>query len=209
MAEERDGFQRVPTRMNRRRSFDRDYYARFYEDDPVHTRTKIAQLAQGVHSFAQWWELDIASVLDIGAGPGYWRDWYAENHPGVEYHSTDVSGHACETYRHEQRDITSWQPRRRYDLVVCHGVLHYLDPARASAAIENIASAAKGLLYLEAPTSNDLDTIVDVETTDMNVTRRSAAWYRTRLGKHFTQIGAGLWASNAAGLPLYDLERSR
>lgn len=209
MAEERDGFQRVPTRMNRRRSFDRDYYARFYEDDPVHTRTKIAQLAQGVHSFAQWWELDISSVLDIGAGPGYWRDWYAENHPGVEYHSTDVSEHACETYRHEQRDITSWQPRRRYDLVVCHGVLHYLDPAGASAAIENIAAAAKGLLYLEAPTSNDLDTIVDVETTDMNVTRRSAAWYRTRLGKHFTQIGAGLWASNAAGLPLYDLERSR
>jgi hypothetical protein len=92
---------------------------------------------------------------------------------------------------------------------VCHGVLHYLDPAGASAAIENIAAAAKGLLYLEAPTSNDLDTIVDVETTDMNVTRRSAAWYRTRLGKHFTQIGAGLWASNAAGLPLYDLERSR
>jgi len=43
----------------------------------------------------------------------------------------------------------------------------------------------------------------------MNVTRRSAAWYRTRLGNHFTQIGAGLWVSNNAGLPLYDLERSR
>ena len=34
--------------MTGRRSFDRDYYARFYEDDPVHTRTKIAQLAQAV-----------------------------------------------------------------------------------------------------------------------------------------------------------------
>jgi len=41
------------------------------------------------------------------------------------------------------------------------------------------------------------------------VTRRSAAWYRTRLGAHFTQIGAGMWVSNNAGLPLYDLERSR
>ena len=195
--------------MTRRRSFDRDYYARFYEDDPVHTRAKIAQLAQGVHSFAQWWDLDITSVLDIGAGPGYWRDWYAQNHPDVEYCSTDVSKHACETYGHELRDITSWRPRRRFDLVVCHGVLHYLDPAGASVAIENIAAASKGLLYLEAPTARDLDTIVDTDTTDMDVTRRSAAWYRTRLGAHFTQIGAGMWVSDNAGLPLYELERSR
>ena len=195
--------------MTRRRSFDRDYYARFYEDDPVHTREKVAQLALGVHSFAQWWDLDISSVLDIGAGPGYWRDWYAQNHPQVEYLSTDVSRHACDTYGHELRDITSWRPHERYDLVVCHGVLHYLDPSGATAAIQNIAAACRGLLYLEAPTANDLDTIVDVETTDMNVTRRSAAWYRSRLEPHFTQIGAGMWVRNTCGLPLYDLERSR
>ena len=77
------------------------------------------------------------------------------------------------------------------------------------AAIENIAAASKGLLYLEAPTARDLDTIVDTDTTDMDVTRRSAAWYRTRLGAHFTQIGAGMWVSDNAGLPLYELERSR
>lgn len=195
--------------MARRTEFDGEYYARFYEDDPVHTRTKISQLASAVHSFARWWDLPVRNVLDIGAGPGYWRDWYADNHPGVRYHSTDVSDHACAAYGHELRDITSWRPSREYDLVVCHGVLHYLDPAGASAAIENIAHAARGLLYLEAPTANDLDTIVDTDTTDMNVTRRSAAWYRSRLTPHFAQIGAGLWVSHKAGLPLYELERSR
>ena len=195
--------------MARRTDFDGEYYARFYEDDPVHTQAKVAQLATAVHSLAQWWDLPVRSVLDIGAGPGYWRDWYAANHPGVRYRSTDISEHACREYGHELRDITAWRPDGSFDLVVCHGVLHYLDPAGASRAIENIAAACHGLLYLEAPTANDLDTIVDVDTTDMNVARRSANWYRSRLLGHFVQIGAGLWVSQRAGLPLYELERSR
>lgn len=195
--------------MTRRKDFDRAYYERFYESDPVHTALKIAQLAGAVQSMADWWDFPIDSVLDIGAGPGYWRDWYATNRPAVHYVSTDVSEHACRTYGHEQRDITQWRPRTRFDLVVCHGVLHYLPAKGAEAAIENIAAASRGLLYLEAPTASDLDTIVDTETTDMDVTRRTGAWYRARLGRHFVQIGAGLWVSRTAGLPLYELERSR
>lgn len=195
--------------MARRRDFDRDYYARFYEDDPVHTREKVHHLANAVHSLAAWWDIDIRRVLDIGAGPGHWRDWYAENHPGVRYRSTDISEHACREYGHERRDITQWRPDGSYDLIVCHGVLHYLDPAGAERAIGNIGSAARGLLYLEAPTASDLDVIVDTETTDMQVTRRTANWYRTRLNEHFVQIGAGLWVAHRAGLPLYELERSR
>ena len=195
--------------MPRRTDFDGEYYARFYDDDPVHTAAKVAHLANGVHSFATWWDLPIRNVLDIGAGPGYWRDWYAQNHPSVEYTSTDVSEHACRTWGHEQRDITAWRPRQQYDLIVCHGVLHYLDPHGAEQAIENIAAASRGLVYIEAPTRNDLDHIVDTASTDMHVTRRSATWYRTRLGEHFEQIGAGMWVARRAGLPLYELEKSR
>ena len=194
--------------MGRRRDFDSGYYERFYEDDPVHTRTKVAQLANAVHSFAGWWDIDIRRVLDIGAGPGYWRDWYAENHPGVRYRSTDISEHACAAYGHELRDITSWTPDGAYDLIVCHGVLHYLDNEGAARAIDNLGAAARGLLYLEAPTASDLDTVVDTDTTDMDVTRRTGTWYRTRLTEHFVQIGAGLWVAHRAGLPLYELERS-
>jgi len=195
--------------MARRTDFDSGYYARFYGDDPVHTSSRVAHLANAVHSLAVWWDIDIRSVLDIGAGPGYWRDWYAANHPAVEYRSVDVSEHACREFGHEQRDITEWTPDGGYDLVVCHGVLHYLDAAGAGRAIENIGAAARGLLYLEAPTAADLDHIVDTETTDMDVTRRTGNWYRTRLREHFEQIGAGLWVSRRAGLPLYELERTR
>ena len=122
--------------MPRRATFDSEYYERFYGDDPVHTRGKVAHLASAVHSLAQWWDIPVRSVLDIGAGPGYWRDWYAANQPGVDYVSTDVSEHACAEYGHDLRDITKWRPSRRFDLVVCHGVLHYLDAKGAEAAIE-------------------------------------------------------------------------
>jgi len=195
--------------MPRRATFDSEYYERFYGDDPVHTRGKVAHLASAVHSLAQWWDIPVRSVLDIGAGPGYWRDWYAANQPGVVYVSTDVSEHACAEYGHDLRDITKWRPSRRFDLVVCHGVLHYLDAKGAEAAIENIAAASHGLLYVEAPTSSDLDNIVDTDATDMSVTRRTASWYRTRLGRQFEQIGAGLWVARSVGLPLYELERPR
>ena len=195
--------------MTRRKDFDREYYERFYESDPVHTAQKVAQLATAVQSMADWWDFPVDSVLDIGAGPGYWRDWYATNRPAVRYVSTDVSEHACAEYGHELRDITQWRPREKFDLVVCHGVLHYLTAQQAEAAIENLGAACRGLMYLEAPTAWDLDNIVDTETTDMNVTRRTGAWYRTRLNRHFVQIGAGLWASHSSGLPLYELERAR
>lgn len=199
----------MPEKGTRRSRFDAAYYARFYGDDPVHTAALVGHLAAGVHSLSLWWGLDIRSVLDIGAGPGYWRDWYRGNHPSVRYDSTDVSEHACRTYGHARRDITVWTPPRRYDLVVCHGVLHYLDAAGAEAAIGNIATAAKGLVYIEAPTRSDLEDVVDTATTDMDVTRRTGAWYRRRLEPHFVQVGAGLWLSRRSGLRLYELERCR
>ena len=39
----------------------------------------------------------------------------------------DVSPHACARWGHELRDVSRWRARERFDLIVCHGVLHYLD----------------------------------------------------------------------------------
>ena len=189
--------------------FDEDYYRRFYSDKPVHTKRKIAQLAQAVDSFCQWWDLPVRSVLDVGAGPGYWRDWYKENRPRVTVHSTDVSEHACKKFGHELRDITAWRPERTYDLVICHGVLHYLADAGTQRAIEHLAAACRGVLYIEAPTSHDLEHVVDKRATDMNVRARSGQWYRRHLGEHFVQAGAGMWVSRKVGLALFELERSK
>lgn len=188
--------------------FDERYYKQFYGGrSPVHTRARIAHLASGVTGLIRWWDLPLRNVLDVGAGPGYWRDWFAANQPRVRYRSTDISSYACKRYGHEQRDITVWSPSKAYDLVVCQGVLHYLDDRSAEAAITNLTSAARGVLYLEAPTSEDRESVLDLDVSDMHAYWRPASWYRDRLDQAFVQAGAGLWIRRGR-LLLYHLEAS-
>lgn len=189
--------------------FDETYYGRFYGSSPVHTRNRIAHLANGVSGMFGWWGLHLQTVLDVGAGPGYWRDWFAEYRPRVMYRSVDVSEYACVEYGHEQRDISTWTPGAPTDLVVCQGVLQYLDNAGASAAIANLAAGTRHVLYLEVPTLYDRDHVVDQDFTDLDCHWRSGDWYRRRLQPHFVQVGAGLWARRDGAVPFYELERGR
>ena len=187
--------------------FDASYYKRFYGRGGVHDRRRIAQLASSVHNMCAWWGVAPRSVLDIGAGPGLWRDWYGENHPKVRHTSTDISDYACSKYGHQKRDIATWTPRRAFDLVICHGVLQYPDDSDVRSAVANIAAATRHVLYLEVPTTSDYAHVVDVDATDMDVHHRSGDWYRDLLEPHFVQAGAGMWARRGGGVVLYELER--
>ncbi|MFN8020150.1 MAG: class I SAM-dependent methyltransferase [Acidimicrobiales bacterium] len=189
--------------------FDAAYYRRFYGRDGVHDAKRIAQLARGVTSLAAWWRIPVRSVLDVGAGKGYWRDWLSAELPKVRYHGLDVSEHACRTYGHELADLATWSPRATYDLVVCQSVLQYLDAASCARAIDVLGRASRGLLVLEVPTVADRAGAIDPSGTDLDVHWRTGAWYRRRLGRHFTEIGAGLWLSHDNPSVFFELERSR
>ena len=186
--------------------FDAAYYRQFYQDQPVHTAREIAELAKAVHHLCKWWKVPVTSVLDVGAGPGFWRDWYQRHHPHVKVVSTDVSPHACKTYGHLQRDISRWSPRGKYDLVICHSVLQYLTDQEASRALENLTRATRHVLYLEVPTREDLSNVLDDEATDFKMRLRPASWYRKRLKVGFRQAGAGLWIAHSGEVVLYTLE---
>ncbi len=193
--------------MASRQRFDAAYYQRHYQGpDRVHSASQVGRLAAGVTGLADWLGVEIRSVLDVGAGPGHWRAWFRRHRTGVRYLSTDVSPWACRRWRHARRDISAWRPRTPFDLVVCQGVLQYLDDEPAARAIGNLAAACKGLLYLEAVTRHDLDEVVDTGRTDTSIHARSGDWYRKRLDPHFAQVGAGIWAARSAGIPLYELE---
>ena len=189
--------------------FDADYYRRYYGRQPVHDRRTIARLAAGVLGMAAWWRIPIRSVLDVGAGKGYWRDHLSAAHPRVRYHGIDVSEHACRRYGHELADLATWRPTRRYDLVVCQSMLQYLDDRQAAAAIESLADACRGLLFVVVPTLEDRDQAIDPSGTDLDVHWRTGAWYRRRLDRRFTEIGGGLWLADTSEAVLFELERGR
>lgn len=189
--------------------FDASYYRRYYRGaGRVHSSAEVGRLAGAVSGLAAWFGLEIGSVLDVGAGPGLWRAWFRRRRPRVRYRSIDVSPYACARWGHELRDVSRWRARERFDLVVCHGVLHYLDDAGAARAIQNLGAMCRGLLYLEALTRRDL-AVVDLDRTDTTVRLREGEWYRRRLARHFLQVGAGLWASRRSGIALYELEGER
>ena len=190
--------------------FDAKYYELYYESSRtrVHSAGEVCKLCTAVVSFVEWWQHPLDTVLDVGAGVGLWRDWFEKRRPSVVYRSTEYSAHACREYGHEQRDITKWRAKETFDLVICQGVLPYVDDAGAAKAIDNLAAMTRGFLYLEAITKKDLREVCDAGRTDVKVHERTGAWYRTRLSKHYIEVGCGLWCKKNAGVLFYELEAS-
>ncbi|WP_394820646.1 methyltransferase domain-containing protein [Pendulispora albinea] len=194
--------------------FDEAYYQRYYEskETRVYGKESIAHLARGVTGMIAWYGGTLRSILDVGAGTGLWRDWFAAhasaNKKAIRYLSTEISEHACKKYGHKRCDISIWRTREQFDLIICQGVLPYLDDDGATRAIENIAAMSRGFLYLEAVTKRDLEEVCDRDFTDTTQRARSARWYRTRLDRHFTPLGCGLYYSKKGPLTFYELEKA-
>jgi hypothetical protein len=174
----------------------------------VYDADQVAQLARGVLGMIRWLGGDVQSVLDVGAGAGFWRAHFRAHEPAVRYASIDASTYACERYAHEHRDITSWRGTERFDLVVCQGVLPYLDDLGAARAIENIAAMSRGFLYLEAITERDVRDVCDLDKTDVAVHLRPGSFYTDALAPHFVRLGCGLFYSKTGKLAFYELEGS-
>ena len=193
----------------RNENFDRAYFERYYGAHPVRSVNEVAHLATAVHEMLAWWGAPVRSVLEVGAGPGYWSNWYRTLHPAVRVSSTDVSEHACATFGHERRDIAQWAPKRPFDLVICTDVLQYLDDRAATRALRNLTTATRTCLYFDALTLFDAKHTVDRSQTDLNAALRTGEWYRQRLSRGFTQAGAGLWVRKGSTVVLHELERHR
>jgi len=202
-----------PSAGSRSAAFDEDYYRRFYDNSStrVSDLAEIRRLAAFVAAYLRYLQVPVRSILDVGCGVGHWRKAAAELWPKARYFGVEYSEHLCEKFGWTRGSITDFDPqaafgRGSFDLVVCQGVLQYLDAASARRALHNVAEWTDGALYLEALTKRDWEENCDRSVTDGDVHLRAASFYRRHLKPHFQECGGGVFCSRRAGVSLFELE---
>ena len=197
----------------RSKPFGPDYYRRFYGDAETRVSDlgEIRRLGGFVAAYLHYLQVPVRSVLDIGCGVGHWQRVASELWPRARYFGVEYSEHLCERHGWMRGSITDFDPaeatgRETFDLVVCQGVLQYLDNRAAARALHNLGEWTDGALYLEALTARDWQENCDRSVTDGDVHLRSASFYRRRLKPNFQNCGGGVFCSRRAGISLFELE---
>lgn len=189
--------------------FDEAYYQRYYWDkktsvvDPAH----FQRLGHFVCSYLKYLRVPVRRVLDIGCGIGLWRDVIAEQFPGASYHGVEFSEFLCNKYGWERGSVVDYCNYETFDLIICQGVLPYLNPSDLKLALNNLGTLSRGALYVEAVSREDYERdIIDEELTDKRLFRHRAELYRRGLSRHFKELGGGMWLQRDCETPLFELE---
>lgn len=193
--------------------FDRDYYDRYYRAPAsrVSDLADVRTLANLVAAWLRYLDIEVRHILDVGCGLGHWQVAARELWPRARYHGVEWSEHLCRRLGWTRGSIATLQPqqtlgRATFDLVICQGVLQYLDDRDAGKALANLGRWTDGALFLEALTARDWRENCDRERTDGDVHLREGAWYRHRLARSFQACGGGVFVNRRAGCTLFELE---
>ncbi len=152
----------------------------------------------------------VRSLLDVGCGEGSWQPILKRLRPRARYLGVDSSAYAVSRFararhiRHgEFGRLDALELRRRFDLVVCCDVLHYVPTRALKAGLAQLARHGRGIFYLEAYTRGDA---VDGDHRDFHA--RSAAFYRHLFrGAGLAPVGPHCWAGPEVAESLVALER--
>ena len=188
--------------------FDRDYYRRFYHDPATRVvdADDVEKLCRFVVAYLEFLDVPIQRVLDLGCGIGLWRDALEDACPNARYTGVEVSPYLCDEYGWRRGSVVDFRANGGFDLVICQGVLQYLDDADAERAIQNLARLCRGALFLEVLTRADWERNCDRQRTDGAVHLRTGDWYRERLAGDFVNCGGGVFARRGSTAALFELE---
>lgn len=174
------------------KQYDRAYFDKWYRH-PQHRVKSPAELARQVAFVLGTAEFvlghPVRSVLDVGCGEGQWRAALRRHRPRVHYDGVDPSQYAVERFGTKRglqlggiEDLDTLPLRDGYDLVVCCGMLNYLEPQALARGLVQVARRTAGVAYLELFTRDD-----EFEGDTSWPTPKPTAWYRQVMRK------AGLW----------------
>ncbi|MEX2227044.1 MAG: methyltransferase domain-containing protein [Dehalococcoidia bacterium] len=191
-----------------RTNFDEAYYRRYYGGAATKARDRRTQrrLASLVFAYLDHLEIPVRRVVDLGCGLGAWRRELAARYPTASYTGVEASEYPRRKYGWDDGTAATYRGRGRYDLVICQGVLQYVDDGEFRASIANIARLCRGAAFLEIPTVRDWNENCDRSTSDGQIYMRSGEWYRREIGRHFRSAGGGVWLPKDSDAVLYELE---
>lgn len=196
------------------KTYDASYYDRWYHDPRSRVTNRVLvrrKAALAVAAAEHLLEHPVRNVLDVGCGEAPWRGALLALRPRLRYTGVDPSAWAAKRWGRSRgvlhgglTDLASLPLRGPFDLVVCSDVLHYVTDADLREGVAAMTAMARGLLWLEAFTSED-DFQGDVE----GFRPRPARWYRAAF-RRAGLVPLGLWlhASPAVAHRVAALERS-
>lgn len=173
--------------------YDQAYFDKWYRH-PRHRVKSPAELARQAAFVLGTAEFvlgrAVRTVLDVGCGEGQWRAALRRHRPRLAYDGVDPSTYAVQRYGATRgirlggiESLDALPLRASYDLVICCGMLNYLDVPQLRRGLPQVARRAGGVAYLELFTAED-----EFEGDTAWPTPQSATWYRTAIRK------AGLWS---------------
>ena len=180
--------------------YDRHYFDRWYRGrNRIHSRSEVRRkIAMAVATAEYFLHRPIETVLDIGAGEGAWLSHLRTIRRGVSYVGVEPSEYAVRRFGDERHlrqgtfgELTKLRLRRRFDLVVCSDVLHYLSKQEIRTGLRELGGLTGAVAFLEVLTEED-EIIGDLE----GLIRRPASWYRKQFEKAgLMQVAPYCWLS--------------
>lgn len=193
--------------------YDRDYFDRWYRNRKHRVRDRgelRRKAALAVAAAEHVLRRSVRNAIDVGCGEARWRAELLRIRPRLRYLGVDSSDYALERYGKSRNVVhgsftdLETHSARRFDLVICTDVLHYLGDREIERGLPAFVSLVGGVAYIDVAVrednpEGDLDGWHD----------RPAAWYRTRLRRAgLVECGLGIWAPEAARLWLTELDQA-
>jgi SAM-dependent methyltransferase len=145
--------------------YDKAYFDKWYRDPRYRVKSRtdmLRQLRFIVAATEYLLERPVRRVLDIGAGEGQWRQVLKSIRPGAAYYGVDASEYVVRRFGRRRNirlgslgSIAKLGLPGKFDLVLCLGVLNYVETEELQAGLRALRRLLDGVAYLELFTRND------------------------------------------------------